>query len=83
MDEIDAALGMSVEGENLMLWCACADFRNVAITANYIADRTKNAQFIVVSLRSQMFDRAESLVGIYKLQDCSHSVMIQPEQYQT
>lgn len=35
MDEIDAAL----------------DFRNVSIIANYIKDRTKNAQFIIISLR--------------------------------
>ena len=35
MDEIDAAL----------------DFRNVSIVANYIKDRTKNAQFIIISLR--------------------------------
>lgn len=36
MDEIDAAL----------------DFRNVSIVANYIKDRTKNAQFIIISLRN-------------------------------
>lgn len=35
MDEIDAAL----------------DFRNVSIVANYIKDRSKNAQFIITSLR--------------------------------
>ena len=35
MDEIDAAL----------------DFRNVSIVANYIKDRTKDAQFIIISLR--------------------------------
>jgi RecF/RecN/SMC N terminal domain len=38
MDEIDAAL----------------DFRNVSIVANYIKDRTKNAQFIIISLRYVM-----------------------------
>lgn len=42
MDEIDAAL----------------DFRNVSIVANYIKDRTKNAQFIIISLRSvKVFQR--------------------------
>ncbi|CCE64895.1 hypothetical protein TPHA_0J00720 [Tetrapisispora phaffii CBS 4417] len=50
MDEIDAAL----------------DFRNVSIVANYIKERTKNAQFIVISLRNNMFELAEQLVGIYK-----------------
>ncbi|CAH1763935.1 4678_t:CDS:10 [Entrophospora sp. SA101] len=50
MDEIDAAL----------------DFRNVSIVANYIKERTKDAQFIVVSLRNNMFELADRLVGIYK-----------------
>ena len=40
MDEIDAAL----------------DFRNVSIIANYIRERTKSAQFIIISLRSDMFE---------------------------
>jgi structural maintenance of chromosome 4 len=38
MDEIDAAL----------------DFRNVSIVASYIRERTKDAQFIVISLRNNM-----------------------------
>ncbi|CAG8508683.1 13626_t:CDS:10, partial [Acaulospora morrowiae] len=50
MDEIDAAL----------------DFRNVSIVANYIKERTRNAQFIVISLRNNMFELADRLVGIYK-----------------
>ncbi|CAD6227554.1 GSCOCG00001237001-RA-CDS [Cotesia congregata] len=50
MDEIDAAL----------------DFKNVSIVGTYIKDRTKNAQFIVVSLRSEMFELADTLVGIFK-----------------
>jgi structural maintenance of chromosome 4 len=53
MDEIDAAL----------------DFRNVSIVANYIRERTKNAQFIVISLRNNMFELADYLVGIYKTHD--------------
>lgn len=40
MDEIDAAL----------------DFKNVSIVANYIKERTKNAQFIIISLRNNMFE---------------------------
>ena len=36
MDEIDAAL----------------DFKNVSIVANYIKERTRNAQFIIISLRA-------------------------------
>lgn len=62
MDEIDAAL----------------DFKNVSIVANYIKERTKNAQFIIISLRNYMFELADHLVGIYKTHDCSKSVTINP-----
>ena len=46
MDEIDAAL----------------DFKNVSIVANYIRERTKNAQFIIISLRSVQFNTMPSLL---------------------
>lgn len=62
MDEIDAAL----------------DFKNVSIVANYIKERTKNAQFIIISLRSNMFELADRLVGIYKTYNCTKSVAINP-----
>lgn len=62
MDEIDAAL----------------DFKNVSIVANYIKERTKNAQFIIISLRSNMFELADRLVGIYKTDNCTKSVTINP-----
>lgn len=61
MDEIDAAL----------------DFKNVSIVANYIKERTKNAQFIIISLRSNMFELADYLTGIYKVDDCTDSITIQ------
>lgn len=61
MDEIDAAL----------------DFRNVSIVANYIKDRTKDAQFVVISLRNNMFELAQQLVGIYKVNNMTKSVSIQ------
>lgn len=57
MDEIDAAL----------------DFKNVSIVANYIKDRTKNAQFIIISLRANMFELSDYLVGICKYEDCTAS----------
>ncbi|GMM38896.1 condensin subunit [Saccharomycopsis crataegensis] len=60
MDEIDAAL----------------DFRNVSIVANYIKERTQNAQFIVISLRNNMFELAQRLVGIYKVQNMTRSVTL-------
>ncbi|XP_057326315.1 structural maintenance of chromosomes protein 4-like [Microplitis mediator] len=60
MDEIDAAL----------------DFKNVSIVGTYIKDRTKNAQFIVVSLRSEMFELADTLVGIFKTHNATKCAAI-------
>jgi structural maintenance of chromosome 4 len=65
MDEIDAAL----------------DFKNVSIVANYIKERTRNAQFIIISLRNNMFELADRLVGIYKTDNCTKSVSINPRAY--
>ena len=65
MDEIDAAL----------------DFRNVSIVANYIKERTKNAQFIIISLRNNMFELADRLVGIYKTHNCTKSITIDPKAF--
>lgn len=63
MDEIDAAL----------------DFKNVSIVANYIKERTKNAQFVIISLRNNMFELADRLVGIYKTHNASKSIAIDPK----
>lgn len=60
MDEIDAAL----------------DFRNVSIVANYIKERTKNAQFVVISLRNNMFELAQQLVGIYKVNNMTRLISL-------
>ncbi|KAI0108809.1 nuclear condensin complex subunit Smc4 [Hypoxylon sp. NC0597] len=65
MDEIDAAL----------------DFRNVSIVANYIKERTKNAQFVVISLRNNMFELAARLVGVYKVNHMTKSVTIENRDY--
>ncbi|CAL7944659.1 unnamed protein product [Xylocopa violacea] len=65
MDEIDAAL----------------DFKNVSIVGNYIKERTKNAQFIIISLRSNMFELADYLVGIYKTYNCTKSVTVDSKKY--
>jgi len=65
MDEIDAAL----------------DFKNVSIVSNYIKKETRNAQFIIISLRNQMFDLADRLIGIYKLADITRTMPINPKKY--
>ncbi|XP_061308611.1 structural maintenance of chromosomes protein 4 [Pezoporus flaviventris] len=63
MDEIDAAL----------------DFKNVSIVAFYIYEQTKNAQFIVISLRNNMFEIADRLIGIYKTHNTTKSVATNPK----
>lgn len=65
MDEIDAAL----------------DFKNVSIVANYIKERTRNAQFVIISLRNNMFELADRLVGIYKTDNITKSVTINPRAF--
>eukprot|EP00668_Euglena_longa_P000887 GGOE01001072.1.p1 GENE.GGOE01001072.1~~GGOE01001072.1.p1 ORF type:complete len:1276 (-),score=488.69 GGOE01001072.1:250-4077(-) len=65
LDEIDAAL----------------DFKNVSIVAHYIKEQAVNAQFIIISLRNNMFELANRLVGIYKTNDCTRSVAINPQAF--
>lgn len=65
MDEIDAAL----------------DLNNVRLIATYIknSERTRNAQFIIISLRNQMFEVGNRLVGIYKTDGCTKNIIINPQ----
>lgn len=75
MDEIDAAL----------------DYKNVAIVGKYIkegvcsakssfAKDSKNSQFIIISLRNNMFELADKMVGIYKVFDETNTITINPKQ---
>lgn len=65
LDEIDAAL----------------DYKNVSIVGNYVKERTKDAQFIIISLRNNMFELADRLVGIYKTHHITKSVTINPRAF--
>lgn len=60
MDEIDAAL----------------DFKNISIVGNFIKERAKNSQFIVVSLRENMYELSNTLVGIYKTYDATKTALL-------
>lgn len=62
LDEIDAAL----------------DYENVSIIAHYIRSQTKNAQFVVVSLRNHMFETAHKLIGITKENNCTSTISFVP-----
>lgn len=58
MDEIDAAL----------------DFKNVSIVGNYIKKQTKNTQFLIISLRNNMYELSDRLIGIYKTYNSTKSL---------
>jgi structural maintenance of chromosome 4 len=66
MDEIDAAL----------------DFRNVSIVANYVLSQARGAQFIIISLRNNMYELAHQLVGICKVRDVTRSVVLNPSLFE-
>lgn len=58
LDEVDAAL----------------DNTNVAKIANYIRSHASESfQFIVISLKGSLYERSNSLVGIYRDQDVNSS----------
>lgn len=66
MDEIDAAL----------------DFRNVSIVANYVLGQATGAQFIIISLRNNMFELAHQLVGVCKVNDITSTLVLMPRAFQ-
>lgn len=49
--------------------------------AHYIKERTKNAQFVIISLRNNMFELADRLVGIYKTDNATKSIAINPGEF--
>ena len=65
MDEIDAAL----------------DFRNVSVVANYVLRQTRGAQFIIISLRNNMFEEAHQLVGVCKVNDTTSTLVLMPRSF--
>eukprot|EP00866_Antonospora_locustae_P000618 jgi/Antlo1/618/2406 len=64
MDEVDAAL----------------DFRNVSVVANFIKEKARDVQFIVISLRSDMFELSNTLLGVYKNNDRSKFILVNTRQ---
>jgi structural maintenance of chromosome 4 len=60
MDEIDAAL----------------DFQNVDIVGTFISERSKDAQFIVISLREAMFTKCRRMIGVHKVNNKSGIVTL-------
>ncbi|CEM23492.1 unnamed protein product [Vitrella brassicaformis CCMP3155] len=60
MDEIDAAL----------------DESNVTRIAEYVKMQARSAQFLVISLRNNCFEKVDRMVGICKRQGCSHALTV-------
>ena len=61
-DEIDAAL----------------DYANVSLVAEYLKERARDASLLIVSLRSNMFEKAQRLIGVHKVRDVTNTVTITP-----
>lgn len=78
--------GQDIWASACLFLCHVADLltltrHQVSIVANYIKERTKNAQFIVISLRNNMFELAARLVGVYKVNHMTKSVTIENKDY--
>lgn len=52
---------------------AALDYRNTSLLANYITSK-KATQHIVISLRKNMYQECNHLVGVYKVNDQSRTV---------
>lgn len=91
MDEIDAALdfkNVSIVACYIyvsfivIVWCIFSDKSKRELPCNFpvcFQEQTKNAQFIIISLRNNMFEIADRLIGIYKTHNTTKSVPINPK----
>lgn len=60
MDEIDAAL----------------DYKNVGIVGQFIAERAKDCQFLVISLRENMYELGDVFIGVYRPGDTTLTMAV-------
>jgi hypothetical protein len=62
-------------------WCVlCCIFQQSVLHAHLLGC-CRNAQFVVISLRNNMFELADLLMGIYKTDNCTKSITINPDSY--
>lgn len=52
---------------------------HLVVFLSSLQEQTKNAQFIIISLRNNMFEIADRLIGIYKTHNTTKSVGINPK----
>ena len=55
---------------------AALDYKNTTLLAQYIREKV-NTQHIVISLRKNMYQECNRIVGIYKVKDQSRTVETQ------
>ncbi|KAF1742458.1 LOW QUALITY PROTEIN: hypothetical protein MXB_2614, partial [Myxobolus squamalis] len=55
----------------------------ISVFDHQIKERTLDAQFIIISLRDNMFELANRLVGIYKTENCTKSVVLYIDQIES
>ncbi|KAM0679850.1 Structural maintenance of chromosomes protein 4 [Glugoides intestinalis] len=53
---------------------AALDFKNVSIISQYLSHI--EAQFVIISLRNDMFEIAKTLVGVYKVNNASKAITV-------
>ncbi|KAI5150949.1 structural maintenance of chromosome 4 [Enteropsectra breve] len=53
---------------------AALDYKNVGVIAQYLS--SVDSQFIIISLRDNMFEIAESLLGVCKINEESRAIMV-------
>jgi structural maintenance of chromosome 4 len=89
MDEIDAALdykNVAIVGKYIKEGvCKRTQTQAASITDSATkqvlentAKAARNSQFIIISLRNNMFELADKLVGIYKTHDVTQTITINP-----
>ena len=81
MDEIDAALdykNVAIVGKYIKEGVCKQGSGALAQAAG--GSRSHASQFIIISLRNNMFELADKMVGIYKTHDVTHTQTINPKQ---
>lgn len=62
LDEIDASL----------------DYQNASIIGKYLQRKAKDCQFIIISLRNNMFELANKLIGVYMINEVTNVAIFSP-----
>ena len=81
MDEIDAALdykNVAIVGKYIREG-VCKQGQTGIHASVAGGARSRSSQFIIISLRNNMFELADKMVGIYKTHDVTHTITVNPK----